>query len=113
MCSGWSEQVIYSFQAASDGYISYGGLVEDQAGNFYGTTCCGGALGGGTAFQLTSSGSWVFTTIQSFSGQGPQGGLVMDAAGNLYGSTNQGGAYNFGTVFKLSPGNGGGAYTSL
>ncbi len=111
--NGWTEQVLHSFQDLDDGYISYGGLITDGTGNFYGTTCCGGPLGGGAAFQLTHSGNWTLTTLHNFPGQGPEGGLVMDAAGNLYGSTNEGGAYNFGTVFKLSPGGGGWTYSSL
>jgi len=111
--NGWTEQVIYSFQNMDDGYISYGGLIADAAGNFYGTTCCGGPLGGGAAFQLTHSGGWVLTTLHNFQGQGPEGSLVMDAAGNLYGSTNGGGAYGKGTVFKLSPSGGDWTYTTL
>ncbi len=49
---GWTEQVLYSFQNASDGYAPRGGLIIDSAGNLYGTTSIGGSGGGGTVFEL-------------------------------------------------------------
>ena len=115
--SGWTEQVLYSFQGPPDGEGLYGTPILDLAGNLYATASLGGPRGGGTAFELTHSGNWALSLMHSFTGgqgnQGPQAGLIMDAAGNLYGTTNQQGAYGYGSVFKLSPSNGGWTYTSL
>jgi uncharacterized repeat protein (TIGR03803 family) len=111
--SGFTEQVLYSFQGTNDGGIPYGGLIFDPAGNLYGTTCCMGSGGGGTVFELTRSQNWAFSVLASFTGNGSNGSLVMDAAGNLYGTTYEGGGFGFGSVFKLTPSEGGWTYTSL
>jgi len=78
-------------------------LVQDSAGNFFGTTfgwkaCCG------TVYKVNSAG--VKTVLHTFTQRKIEGahplGVVRDAAGNLYG-TNQSGGPNFiGTVFKIS-----------
>jgi uncharacterized repeat protein (TIGR03803 family) len=116
---GWTENILYTFQGGSDGYYPVGGLIFDQSGSLFGTTqgpqdCCGG----GTVFQLTSSGNqWTLTTLHSLS-EGfdgwPFASLSMDTAGNLYGTTSYndgGGAY--GTVFQLARGNGSWSYVLL
>jgi uncharacterized repeat protein (TIGR03803 family) len=102
--------VLYSFkgEAAGDGDRPYGSLVQDGAGNLYGTTFYGGigsSPGNGTVFELDTSGNErVLYRFGSHSGDGtnPYGGLVRDAAGDLYGTTAAGGAFGFGTVFKLN-----------
>ena len=108
----WIESVIHSF-GENDGASPIGGLILDGAGNLYGTTSIGGANGGGTVFELTTSGSG-FNILYNFSGTtGPEDTLLMDGAGNLYGTTYQEGAYGFGSVFELSPSGGGWIYTDL
>jgi len=117
--SGWTANVLYTFQGGNDGQSPYAGLVFNQAGDLYGTTVTGGQGGGGTAFELTSSkgmGLWTFTLIYGLSagdGDGPVGTLVVDAPGNLYGTTAADGLFQWGSVFKLAPSNGGWTYTSL
>ncbi len=113
--SGWTERVLYTFLAGTDGSDPYGGLVFDTSGNLYGTTVVGGAAGGGTVFELSSAGgSWTFTLLHSFSGDGgPVSSLILDAAGNLYGTTDADGSQGAGSVFKLTSGNGGWTFTSL
>ena len=63
-------------------------MILDSSGNVYGGTINGGSGGGGTVFELTSSGSgWTFNLLYSFTGGtecGVYGDLVMDSAGNLY-----------------------------
>ena len=88
----WTERILYTFQGASDGQYPYSGLIFDAAGNLYGTTCCGGADGIGTAFEFTPSGNGTFSVLYSnFGGYGGlYGSLIMDAAGNLYGTTRRG-----------------------
>ena len=107
--SGWTETVLYSFQDGADESSPIGGLVFDHAGNLYGTTSNAGVNGGGTVFQLsTSGGGWALRTLYSFSSDifnsGPYDTLLIDAAGNLYGTTYRCGAFGYGNVFELSPG---------
>jgi uncharacterized repeat protein (TIGR03803 family) len=96
------ETVLHIFTGGSDGGVPLGGLVQDQAGNLYGTTSLGGT-GAGTVFKVDKTG--VLTVLYSFTGgadgNGPEAGLVQDSAGNLYGTTVAGGAHGFGTVFKV------------
>lgn len=102
-------EVIYAFKGAADGSGPEGGLIEDKAGNLYGTTYAGGSSacpsGCGTVFEVTQAG--VETVLYSFTGgtdgANPYASLVLDNAGNLYGTTEFGGAFGLGTVFKLSP----------
>jgi len=116
--NGWTETVLYSFAAVSDGKNPYGGVTLDSAGNLYGTTVAGGTGGActgdgcGTVFALTKSGGkWNETVLYSFTGGndgfGPGGGVIFDKAGNLYGTTPDGGAHSLGTVYQLSPTHGG------
>jgi len=109
-------KVLHSFAPTPPGFGSTASLVEDPAGNLYGTTQTGGIYGVGTVFKLEplANGKWQKSVIHSFAGGSddgstPVGGLVFDAAGNLYGTTVSGGTgvcqYGnpCGTVFKLSP----------
>jgi uncharacterized repeat protein (TIGR03803 family) len=99
------ETVLLSFTGL-DGEYTTAGLVQDSAGNLYGTTAGGGTSGYGVVFKLDKTGTE--TVLHSFTGgttdgNSPYAGLVRDAAGNLYGTTHSGGASNDGTVFKLTP----------
>jgi len=109
--SGWTLNTVVDFNG-SNGSVPWGGLVMDTSGNLFGTTSMRGPNGGGTVFELTpQNGSWIFTTLYSFSAQEgqPLGTLTMDLQGNLYGTTNAG----FGTVFELTRGVGGWTYRLL
>jgi uncharacterized repeat protein (TIGR03803 family) len=101
--SAGNETVLYGFKGQPDGANPLAGLIQDAAGNLYGTTSGGGASNNGTIFKLDSSGNE--TVLYSFGGQpdgsSPQTVLVQDAAGNLYGTTKLGGVSNTGTIFKL------------
>ena len=127
VCAG-AKTTLYTF-SGSDGANpnEYGGrLIFDQAGNIYGTTFAGGlqqcesgspALGCGTVFQLSPSGSgWTESVLYRFTGDRdgawPTSRLIFDQAGNLYGTASIGGLqggcqffddYGCGVVFKLSP----------
>ena len=114
---GWTETVLYNFRTTPDGWWPYAGVIFDPAGNLYGATYAGGALGYGAVFELSPSGSgWTETLLYSFGanqaadGRDPLSGLVRDNAGNLYGGTNMGGSFGFngpGTIYSLTPSNGG------
>ena len=104
------ESVIYNFQGTGDGGHPASQLVADKAGNLYGTTSGGQAMG--TVFELTplTGGQWVETTLHAFTGpdgSGPAAGLIMDGKGNLFGTTLGGGNYDDGVVFELQPVSGG------
>jgi len=100
------ESVLYAFGTnPGDGGGPEGALVNDAAGNLYGTTGGGGAYGNGTVFEVTPSG--VETILYSFQDNGSDGetpfaGLAMDTQGNLYGTTANGGVYFKGTVFEVT-----------
>jgi uncharacterized repeat protein (TIGR03803 family) len=106
--------VLYEFTGGADGGNPYASsLVQDSAGNLYGTTEYGGILscqgglapGCGTVFKLDSGSE---TVLHSFAGspdgQFPLPGLIRDKAGNLYGTTFAGGTGPGpnGTVFKIT-----------
>ena len=114
---GWTERVIYNFTDGSDGGFPYGGVIQDAAGNLYGTAEGGGDANGcfngcGTVYKLTpaSGGSWTQSVLFTFSGSStggqPQSTLIMDRSGNLYGTTTFYGPDGGGTVFELTPSNG-------
>jgi uncharacterized repeat protein (TIGR03803 family) len=92
----------------TDGLEPSGALVQDAAGNFYGTTLFGGLspTNGGTAFKITANGA--FTSVHSFCTQPscPDGlipnGLIQGTDGNFFGTTEEGGGNRDGTVFKMS-----------
>jgi uncharacterized repeat protein (TIGR03803 family) len=101
--------VDYSFKGAGakDGAVPTATLIQDAAGNLYGTTSSGGGTGCGgsgcgVVFKLNTANHE--TVLHAFSGPDgaiPYGALVMDIAGNLYGTTSSGGASGLGTVFKI------------
>ncbi len=104
---------LYSFTLA-DTFWPQGGLVEDSAGNLYGTTIGGGTYGYGSVFQLSppavTGGAWTKKIIYTFLSYGAGGGvpsseLIVDSAGALYGTTWSGGDATCacGVVYKLTP----------
>jgi uncharacterized repeat protein (TIGR03803 family) len=101
---------LYAFKGGNGGAYPQAVLVEDQQGNFYGTT--EGELDyAGTVFKLAPGGRE--TVLHRFYGNvsdgvRPLAGVILDAAGNPYGTTSQGGSTECqnagcGTVFKLAP----------
>jgi uncharacterized repeat protein (TIGR03803 family) len=106
------ETVLHTFTGGSDGGYPFAGLIEDDAGNLYGTTETGGnGCDCGVVFKLTPGGTE--TVLYAFAGGSdgayPEAGLIRDRAGNLYGTTINGGftgcnkGRGCGTVFKLAP----------
>jgi uncharacterized repeat protein (TIGR03803 family) len=85
-----------------DGGLPTAALIQDSAGNLYGTTVSGGDSGLGVVFRLNTGNTE--TVLHAFAGPDgatPHGGLVLDGFGNLYGTTSSGGASGLGTVFKV------------
>lgn len=91
-----------------------GPLVQDRAGNLYGTTFFGGdfncdsPLGCGTLFRLNTAGKLATLSLNGSDGQGPEGGVILDNNGNAYGTASTGGDLDCdsgsgcGTVYKAS-----------
>jgi uncharacterized repeat protein (TIGR03803 family) len=121
---GWTETVLYSFQAGTDGSNPSSPLVMDKAGNLYGTTefggsgnsFCGTVGGCGIVFELTppatQGGAWTESILYTFQGTTDgafPNGVILDESGNLYGTAGSGGDFHYcveygcGTVFELSP----------
>jgi uncharacterized repeat protein (TIGR03803 family) len=121
----WAEKVLHRFCAHGErcggGRNPVGGLIRDEAGNFFGTTYSGGTIvvtrrhtGSGVAFKLTPDGvhrTWAESLVHRLCdpphcpGDRHSGGsLVMDSAGNLYGTASYNGINSKrGVVFKLTP----------
>ena len=110
-----NETVLHTFRGVPDGANPQAGLIQDAAGNLYGTTVNGGVSDSGVVFKLSST-TRELTVLYAFSdgtdGGFPEAGLIQDAAGNLYGTTDGGGDLNCnvnssrpgcGVVFKLNP----------
>jgi len=95
--------LLHSFTGGLDGGFPSGGLVQDEAGNFYGTTGQGGSFNKGTVFKLDPNGK--LTTLHNFTGgkdgSHPGAGLQLHER-LLYGVTGGGGAFNSGTVFRIA-----------
>jgi uncharacterized repeat protein (TIGR03803 family) len=98
-----NETILYNFTGGADGDQPWSSLVQDSAGNLYGTTFSSLFPGNpGVIFKLDANGK--LTVLYTFTG-GADGahsdGLIRDAAGNLYGTT--GFLGTGGTLFKLDP----------
>jgi hypothetical protein len=109
---GWAATTLYSF-SGEIAAGSYGPLVADRLGNFYGTIFRGGAFNDGAVFELqhpqrSDDATWTYTVLHDFTGGKdgiePTAGLVFDSHGNLFGTTSSGGpgkSEGAGTVFEL------------
>jgi len=104
LAPGGAVSVLYSFEEGSKG-SGPGGLVMDQKGRLWGTTCCGG-IGGGVIFKVNGNGHGsVVHTFQGSPNDGCSGSasMVVDSRGNLYGTTFGCGKFGYGVVFKVKP----------
>jgi uncharacterized repeat protein (TIGR03803 family) len=92
------ETVLHRFTGGADGASPYGGLIQDGAGNLYGTAQTG------TVFKLDATGKFtVLHTLNETEGCYSSASLFRDAAGNLYGTASGCGEFGSGTVFKVAP----------
>jgi uncharacterized repeat protein (TIGR03803 family) len=127
--SGYTETILHSFQAGTDGAVPAGTLIADAGGALYGTTQYGGGTttctsasgttGCGTVFKLTPSGSgYTESVLYSFKGgtsdgSNPRSALLalksFHSPPMFVGTTLHGGAsgsgcggVGCGTVFEIS-----------
>ncbi|HVV64001.1 MAG TPA: choice-of-anchor tandem repeat GloVer-containing protein [Rhizomicrobium sp.] len=94
-----------TWKNCADGSAPLGGVVQDGAGNLFGTTALGGAHNDGVVYEIDRTGR--FKVLHSFcgacgEGANPSAGLIVDTTGNLYGVTQSGGPNDCGTAFELS-----------
>ena len=99
-----TETTLYSFTGRSDGAYPIAGLVQDKAGNVYGTASYGGAEGYGDVYKIAANGT--FSVLYSFTGgsdgANPSSNVIVDKSGNLYGTTPDGGSASEGVVFEIA-----------
>ncbi len=111
-----THQTLYSFCSKSDSFSACadggrpGDIVQDSAGNIYGTTQAGGsnannAAGPGVLFKLDTKG--VYTVLHDFcsvkkcaDGLQPYGRQLALHNNALYGTAYTGGKFNYGVVFR-------------
>jgi hypothetical protein len=126
--NNWTETVLYTFTASTDGGYPYAGIIFDASGNLYGTTVQGGnslsqncsdSEGCGVVFELSppvGKSSWSETVLYAFAGAAdggfPYAAPTFDATGNLFGTTSYGGNLSgsncndvggCGVVYELTP----------
>ena len=93
-------EVLHQFKGgANDGREPRAPLIQASNGDFYGTTCFGGAHNDGTLYRLRANGE--FTVLHSFdttdgNGWCPAGALLQASDGRLYGTTSVDG-----TLFRI------------
>lgn len=105
--------VLHSFAGGtSDGCYPMGSVVQDKAGNLYGTTNQCGSQSGGIIWKVSKKGKEA--VLHNFAGSPSDGvyplaGVTRDSRGNLYGVTYDGGSGNncgigvgCGTLYRLS-----------
>jgi uncharacterized repeat protein (TIGR03803 family) len=121
--SAYTHQTLHSFcnwANCGDGEHP-NGLLQDAAGDLYGSTQLGGGHGKGAVFKLipnADKSKYSEHRIYSFckkasckDGAQPFGDLIKDVEGNLYGTTFAGGNSDSGVIFKLAPVGNGWKYT--
>jgi uncharacterized repeat protein (TIGR03803 family) len=97
--------VLHRFGRGTDGCLPAGSVVQDKAGNFYGTTSFCGSSNYGTIWKVSKNGKE--TVLHNFAGGSsdgcnPAAGVSRDSKGNLYGVTYGCGANNYGVLYELS-----------
>jgi uncharacterized repeat protein (TIGR03803 family) len=113
MTPAGAETVLYAFvPATTDAVAPQAGVIQDSAGNLYGSAGGGGTNGFGAIFKIAPGGAetvlYSFCSVNTASancadGSYPSTGLIWGADGNIYGATGSGGLYDLGTIFKITP----------
>jgi uncharacterized repeat protein (TIGR03803 family) len=102
--------VLYNFTGGTDGSYPSADLVQDNQGNFYGTTLHGGGTpDAGVVFKVDATGreTVIYRFTGGADGGSPYAGVVRDGNGNLYGTTAFGGlsgcsgGSDCGVIFKV------------
>jgi uncharacterized repeat protein (TIGR03803 family) len=113
--SAFTHQTLHSFchsANCADGEQP-NGLLQDAAGNLYGTTQLGGKFNHGIVFKLipnADKSKYTEHILKNFcskanctDGSLPFGDLIMDVEGRLFGTTASGGHSDSGVIFEMTP----------
>jgi uncharacterized repeat protein (TIGR03803 family) len=105
--SGSVLSTLYSFSGPLDGKSPDSGLTLGNDGYLYGSSMFGGldaAVGSGTIFKISSSGSFVLlhSFASSNEGSGPVGPLCLGSDGYFLGGCSDG-EYSNATIFRFNP----------
>lgn len=96
--------VLRNLFSTSDGGHPYGNLFQNSDGLLYGMNRTGGTGGAGTAFKITTAGT--YNVLHSFQneteGGTPNAGFVKGNDGNLYALLSLGGSLTGGTAIKMT-----------
>ena len=104
------EHVLHKFQINGnkqrDGYHPQNAVVQDAAGDIYGSTAEGGIYDEGVVYEITTDGKEKI--VHTFCGGDCSDGahpndLIIDSNGNLYGTTYGGGTNGNGVIFEITP----------
>jgi uncharacterized repeat protein (TIGR03803 family) len=105
----WNFSVIHTFTGGADGSGPGAPLAIDRAGNLYGMTPTGGALGFGVVYLLSpGSNGWTLRVLHTFTGGadglgGSAGRMTFDHQGHVLATSTVGGSNGYGVVFQLTP----------
>ena len=90
----------------TNGFLPWGGLIEDSAGNLYGTTNADGPNGLGTIFEVVEDSGGAAHDPGGLPSAtfAHESDLAIDSAGNLFGTTMKGGVNDCGSVYELVKG---------
>jgi uncharacterized repeat protein (TIGR03803 family) len=108
--TGYTETILHAFNGSSDGANPAGSLIMDSSNDLYGTTTSGGgALGDGTAFELTQTVPFSTFTAKLDITSGPppgfqfKGELTLGAGAPAVDPTTQGLTLTVGTYSVTVP----------
>ncbi len=97
-----SYSVLYNFAQGGSWGPGFGPLVQDAAGNLYGTTIDGGTSSCGVVYELSADGTYI--VLHNFTcgyyGEYPYYGVTI-SGNTLYGTTDSGGPGNAGVVYAV------------
>jgi len=104
MTLGGATAILHVFTGGTNIAFPYGGLVQANDGNLYGTAYAGDLAGNGGVFRIDPA-TFAFTVLHVFQrtseGANPIAKLIQGVDGNLYGTTHLGGSADLGTAFRM------------
>ncbi len=99
--------VVHTFGSTGTDGFPVSGIIQDAAGNFYGTMFNTGSTDTGEIYEVSADGS-TFTDLHDCNADCayPEGGLTQGSDGQFYGADQAGGNTQSGAIFSWSSANG-------